>query len=247
MLLKVISTGSSGNCYILRTKSGQRLIIECGISFKKFKEALEFDLSNIVGCLVSHCHNDHAYCIADVLKAGIKVYSSSGTFQEKGVLNNESAVPLTAKKTINIGDFKIMPFEVKHDAPQPFGFLINHPESGNILFVTDTYFIPYRFSDLRYIMIECNYDEEILNENTLNNSVHPALRYRVLHSHMELDTVKNYLQDIDTKNLRNIVLIHLSSGNSHALNFKKEIESMIGKPVTIADNGLTINFNLSPF
>jgi len=57
--LKVVGTGSSGNCYLL-TVNDQTLVIEAGINFTKVKKALSFDLSGVVGVLVSHEHGDHA-------------------------------------------------------------------------------------------------------------------------------------------------------------------------------------------
>ena len=59
MKLKVLGSNSLGNCYILENKD-EALIIEAGIKFAKVKESLNYNISKIVGCLVSHEHNDHA-------------------------------------------------------------------------------------------------------------------------------------------------------------------------------------------
>ena len=53
--LKCISSGSNGNCYLLNCND-EILIIECGCSLKEVKRALNFDLSKIVGCVISHSH-----------------------------------------------------------------------------------------------------------------------------------------------------------------------------------------------
>jgi len=55
MKLKVIGSGSTGNSYILENNT-EALLIEAGVSFKKVKEALNFNMGNIVGMLVSHAH-----------------------------------------------------------------------------------------------------------------------------------------------------------------------------------------------
>ena len=55
MEIKVIGTGSSGNCYLVSDGSS-KILIECGLPMKKIKEGVEFNLSNVAGCLISHSH-----------------------------------------------------------------------------------------------------------------------------------------------------------------------------------------------
>jgi phosphoribosyl 1,2-cyclic phosphodiesterase len=55
MFLKVMGSSSQGNCYLLKSESGS-LLIECGIQYKKIQQALNFDLSHIQACLVTHDH-----------------------------------------------------------------------------------------------------------------------------------------------------------------------------------------------
>ena len=47
MKLKILGTGSSGNSYLLKPEKGQSLIIDCGVNFKKVKEATDFDINSI--------------------------------------------------------------------------------------------------------------------------------------------------------------------------------------------------------
>ena len=44
MKLKILGTGSAGNCYLLKPKIGKSLIIDCGVNFKKVKETVDFDI-----------------------------------------------------------------------------------------------------------------------------------------------------------------------------------------------------------
>ena len=59
MRLKVLSSGSQGNCYLLES-NGETLILDCGIPIKEIKKGLDFDISKVVGVCVSHGHLDHA-------------------------------------------------------------------------------------------------------------------------------------------------------------------------------------------
>lgn len=55
MFMKIINSGSSGNCYVLG--SGKEfLIIETGVPFRDVKEAIGYQTSKIVGVLSSHEH-----------------------------------------------------------------------------------------------------------------------------------------------------------------------------------------------
>ena len=51
MTLKCIGSGSSGNCYILTSDSGETLILDCGIPIKEIKKGLDWNVKGIVGVL----------------------------------------------------------------------------------------------------------------------------------------------------------------------------------------------------
>lgn len=239
MKLHVLGSNSKGNGYILEGKS-QTLLLECGLPLKYVKQALNFDLSKIVGALVSHAHGDHAKCANDYTRNGIKLWSNIE------LINKNLLQPIVAGKQYTIGEFKVIPFSVKHDVPC-LGFLINHPESGNILFVTDTHYIPNRFKGLNQILIEANYEERILNENLIDGKIDNMRYQRVLRSHMSLETCVEALKANDLKGVQNIVLIHLSPQNSDAKLFKSKVVEATGKNTHIALKGLVIDFNKEPF
>src|SRR5690606_20342192 len=134
-----------------------------------------------------------------------------------------------------IGNFKILPFNVKHDCAEPLGFLIDHPETGQILFATDTYYIPYTFGNINHWLIECNYRKDILDKNCPPGSFKKVLRDRTLESHMSYETCEKALLANDLSQTRTITLIHLSDSNSNAGEFKAGIEKATGKTTYIAE------------
>lgn len=240
MRLKVLGSGSSGNCYILEGKS-ETLILECGLPYKSILKGLNFNISNVVGCLVSHEHGDHSKALRDMLKAGIDVYTSFGTaraiVKECEVIETYHRLKyIKSEKLITIGSFTILPFEAQHDAAEPLGFLIHHEELGKLLFITDSYYCQYKFKGLNHVLIECNYSNEILREKELPKN----LKNRIIKSHFELENVKDFLKSINLSWVTDIVLIHLSDGNSDSKGFKSEIEGLTGKPVYVADKGLEL-------
>ena len=247
MRLKIINSNSAGNAYILENDQ-EALLIECGVRFDKIKQALNFNLKKVTGCIVTHEHKDHCIAVNEVLAAGIEVYSSKGTHQTMGTLDHHRAIQALPGVAFRVGSFRVVGFDVKHDCVEPFGYLINHAETGNVLFLTDSYYCEYIFQDLNNIIIEANYCQKILDER-MANGVNPSfLRDRVITSHMSLKTCKETLQSYNLRDVNNIVLIHLSDGNSDAKRFKQEVEEQTGKLVWVAEKGMVIeNFNKSPF
>lgn len=53
--LKVISSGSVGNSYILECEN-ETLLLELGVPWKDIIKALNFNLGKVVGVCVSHSH-----------------------------------------------------------------------------------------------------------------------------------------------------------------------------------------------
>jgi phosphoribosyl 1,2-cyclic phosphodiesterase len=88
---------------------------------------------------------------------------------------------------------------------------------------------------------------DILEENTQNGRVSATQRNRTLQSHMSYDTCLETLRANDLSKVNNIVLIHLSNGNSHAQEFKDGIQKATGKNVHIAESGLELLLNKTPF
>jgi len=146
-----------------------------------------------------------------------------------------------------VGNFKVLPFNVMHDCAEPLGYLIQHEETGNVLFATDTYYLPNRFQNLSNVIIECNYRLDILERNIEQGKIPVALKNRTLESHMSIDTCREALLANDLSAVNNIVLIHLSDGNSNSNEFREDIHKATGKRVHIADKGLILKFNKTPF
>ena len=55
MLLKCIASGSQGNSYVLISGS-EILLIEAGVRLLEVKKAIDFQISKVVGCVISHEH-----------------------------------------------------------------------------------------------------------------------------------------------------------------------------------------------
>ena len=238
MKLKVLGSSSNGNCYLLEgEKTG--LILEAGIPFKSILKSVGNAFGKYCGVLVSHAHLDHSKSVKDFIHHGVSVYSENQTFKLLNV-SNILAKPVKHGSLYNIGDFSVIPFQLKHDI-DCLGYLIKHEEMGVLMFATDTYYIPNKFSGLNHILIEANYDTEILNMNLKNKIVKHFVRKRIIASHMSLDSTIEFLKSNDLSKTKSIVLLHLSDKNSDSQMFKKRVASETGIPTHIAEKGLELN------
>ena len=246
MRLKIIGSGSAGNCYVL-DNGKEALVIECGMSYKKVLQSIDFNVARIKGALISHEHGDHSKYVNEFLSAQISIYTSKGTASALNIEKNRKVHVMNELAIFHIGGFEVKAFKTIHDAAEPYGYLIYHPECGITLFATDTKDINYRFNNISNIMIECNYRLDYLIDNVNNGRVNNVVAERIVKSHMSFDDCLNFLKANDISKVSKIILIHLSNDNSNAKVFKEAIASTFFKDVIIADKDIDIEFNKTPF
>lgn len=230
--IKALASGSSGNCYRV-TDGSTTLLLEAGIRYKDIQKSLNFQMSQIDGCLITHEHGDHCKSVKDVMKSGIDCYMSKGAAEALGLSGHRLKI-IENQKILTIGTWTILPFDVQHDVSEPLGFLLVNKQGEKLLFATDTYYIKYKFSGLTHIMIECNYSMEILEENIENGYVPEIMKNRLIRSHFSLKNVKEFLKANDLSKVQEIWLLHLSNNNSDEEQFKQEIMKLTGKLVRVA-------------
>jgi len=232
-MLTITSHGSSsaGNLYVL-SDGKTRLMIECGIPWKKALAGLDYRIDDVAGCLLSHCHGDHSKGVKDAANAGVDIYTSAGTADAMG-LTGHRIHRILNRQVIFVGCWAVMPFDVQHDAPEPFGFLIVNGKS-RVLFITDSAFSRYKFKEVTHLIIEANYSEQILKDRLERGEIDQFRVDRLVRSHMSIERVKELIGANCWPNLKEVWLIHMSSWNSNAELFKKEIQAITGVPVWVA-------------
>ncbi len=256
MKLTVINSGSKGNCYILHNED-EALMLEAGAPFTEVLRATGAAVcERIEACLLSHEHGDHAKYVKDVLDHAIPVFATEGTIEAlKGKPSKvcrptcfsykpndaDNALPWRLER---IGGFTILPFRTIHDAAEPCGFYIRHADFGNLLFATDTKFLPNRFLNLTNIMIECNYDEKRLAART---DIPDSLKDRIRTSHQSIDTCIEALKANDLSKVCKIILMHISEGDGDVRDFVERVEREVHKPTVAAVKGRQIEISETPF
>lgn len=267
MLLKVLGSSSEGNCYLLRADDGETLLIEAGFPLKSIKKAVNYNINDVVGCLVTHEHKDHAAFVGQILnETAMPVYMSDGT-RDALEGRNEATGGRNMRRRANvcqegekvsIGRFEVIPVEAAiykdggkvllHDAAQPMCYQIYHPELGVLLFATDLYCLPTTaFRGLNVLMVECNYSEDVLKQNLVAGIVNQGRYDRAWVSHMGLQTLCRQLREMDLSDVSSIVLLHASADNGDPENFIRDIVKASGHGACIAEPGLSIHVGIAPF
>ncbi len=228
MKFESLASSSHGNAYIV-SDSDTRILLECGVSHKQLQKLSGFSLSEFKACLVSHEHNDHAKSVGELINRGMDVYMSPGTSEALGY--TDLAKPVEHMEQFNVGSFDIVPFTTFHDAAEPLGFLIKSRADGDVLaFATDTVNLRYKFPGLNILAIEANYDKCILE---LCEKLPEKVRHRITNSHMEIDTLCDYLRSLDLSECREIHLLHLSDSTSHEEKFIAKVARAVPKGIKI--------------
>lgn len=238
MIFKSYASSSKGNLYSL-SNGKDTILIECGVPIKRIRKSLDFGLSNIAGCISSHGHQDHIKGADGLIKAGVDLYITAGTYAEsigKGKSGQSMHHRINIIKPMHkfsVGSFNVMPFPTIHDAVEPCSFIIASGKD-KCLFITDSAYIPYKFTGVTILAIESNYQEDILKRNIDSGKIPVSLKNRLLFSHFSLDNVVRFIKDNDNSKLKEVHLIHLSAGNSDAANMQRTIAGITGVPVYVA-------------
>lgn len=233
--IKILGTGSSGNCYSLEINN-EILLLDAGFKYKDILKFIDYKIDKVVGCLVTHLHNDHSKGVKELAENGVNVYALTSVFEHKAIQTHRCKT-VKANSRYMVGNFTILPFELEHDV-ENVGFLIQHSKTKEkILYITDTFYVKYRFKGVNHILVECNYSKEIIDKSLEDKMF---LRNRVVQSHFELRNCIEFLKSTDLSRLKTLTLVHLSSANSDADFFKSEVEKAIGHPVNIAKKGLEV-------
>lgn len=220
---KCLSTGSIGNCYLLETEN-ETLVIDCGIPFKEIKVGLDFDLSRVVGVIVSHTHQDHCKSVSDFKKYGVDVWQPY--LDEKKIQKKQ------------FGGFKVQCFGLPHNGTENRGFLIE-AEGQKVLYMTDFEYCPYRFTGqkVNHILIECNYQSEYVEKNL------PQYEHKI-RGHCSLKTCKEFIEVNATDSLETVILLHMGEQTCNPMECALEVQKVANKAyVDYATKGFEVELN----
>ena len=218
MKVCVLASSSSANCTFIDSGS-TRILIDAGLSFKQCRlrlEELGVEIDSIEAVCVTHEHSDHVAGLPMMFrKTNAKLYANSGTvdgLRRGGKCDDLSWQVFSTGSAFTIGDLRVEPFSVPHDAYEPVGFVVDDGQQ-RVGVVTDmgtsTTLIRDRLRSCQMAVVESNYDVEMLKESS-----RPwPLKQRIMgrQGHLSNDAAGELLEEIANPDLRHVYLAHLSS------------------------------------
>lgn len=164
------SSGSSGNCYLIKTES-TAVLVDAGISGRKIMDGLEktgTERELLTAVLVTHEHSDHVKSLKTLTKKNpqIKAYANRGTWPYiSELVKEEQRALFETGEDFTLGDITVRPFSISHDAAEPVGFSFFGGEK-QISILTDTGYLSEEiFAEIRQadlLVLEANHDVEML-------------------------------------------------------------------------------------
>jgi phosphoribosyl 1,2-cyclic phosphodiesterase len=226
--VSILASGSSGNITLLETER-TRLLVDCGLGKRETLArlaAVEKDVDQIDGILITHEHTDHCNGLPQMLgmyKAPL--YVTEPTFDAlKRVLPERLEKRLRGVETIQpgqhftIGDIDVHAFAIPHDAADPVGFTFR-AAGVKMALVTDLGYMPelvkVHLRDADCLMLESNHDLEMLKVGPYPWVVKQRVLSRT--GHLSNYAVSEYLADPDgfDGRARYLVMAHISQENNN--------------------------------
>jgi len=233
MDIKIIGSGSSGNCY--RVSDGTTsILLDAGLPFKVIQKELNFKTSELAGVLITHEHGDHIKAAPDLIKRGIDDWMTPGT-RKAAKLKGSHAKELLPEAATWVGSWRVAAVPAIHDAAEPISYYICSKKTlESVVYITDTQFSPYRFGSPTYIMVEANYSAEVIKQRVKAGHMRQDLALRIMENHMSIETAIGLAMANKSSELQGIYLLHLSDANSDAQSFRRRMQEATGVPVWIA-------------
>lgn len=231
-------SGSSGNCYYLYTDD-ESIMIDVGVgvrSLKKYFREYGLNLSFVDNILVTHDHADHVKSVGSISNDfGIPVYTTlkvhagiENNYCVRSKISPDRVKIIEPGQTFHLGSFEVTSFSVPHDSNENIGYRVKY---GDVTFciITDAGHITDEMSqyisEANYLVIEANYDEEML----LSGPYPRHLKDRIASNsgHLCNTACGEALSNYASPKLRYVWLCHLSEENNHPELARKTIEQIL--------------------
>ncbi len=221
LAISPLFSGSKGNCILIES-SEACVLIDAGYSCSRIAAEMKKigrHMEDVEGILVTHEHSDHIAGVGVTSrKYDIPVYANAPTWQAMSAKMGDLAkknIRVIDESDFYIKDMCVQPYEISHDAAQPFGYSL---ASGGKKISVMTDLGRVGSGILKYVdgsnivLLESNHDIEMLKCGP-----YPYyLKRRILstHGHLSNDDAGETALKLALSGVRGILLGHLSEKNN---------------------------------
>ena len=217
-----LGSGSSGNCLVAEA-GGTVVMIDCGLALTETERRLAragLEPSKVSAILLTHEHGDHA-CGAFGFAAAHRatVHLTHGTLAairtEGQALDGVRLTMVNGRESFAIDGLQVLPFTVPHDAREPVQYVLSDGAAklGVLTDIgTSTPHVERMLSGLDALVLECNYDRDMLW-----SGAYPRwLKERIAgpFGHLDNRDSERLLAAVDRTRLRHVIGAHLSQQNN---------------------------------
>ncbi len=231
MRLRVLGSGSKGNCIAVRSAGGTLVFVDCGLSCREIERrarACGIAPRDAAAILFTHDHSDHVSALATFHKRNpsIALLANGETVDaivaRTGV--DDGWVVFENSETFDLLDMRVTPFSTSHDAANPVGFLIEDTapreatlfsqcaEPSALFVATDTGMATEQmrraFCRADCAVLESNYDPVLLETSDRAWS----LKRRIAgdSGHLSNDAAADFMRLANPMRLKTLLLAHIS-------------------------------------
>ncbi len=226
MRLINFASGSSGNATYIGTDK-THILLDAGISRKRICDGLGLAgvaLNEVSGIFITHEHADHIGSLGVLLrKAEIPVFATKETIREikknklLGNYNRDVFVEIEPDIDVTVGDIRIKPLRVSHDAMNPVCYRfedVNTEKTAAV--VTDLgQYDDYLLDNLKntgVLMLEANHDVRMLQAGSYPYALKRRIEGR--RGHLSNEDSGKFLSKLLHDGIKEIMLAHVSRENN---------------------------------
>jgi phosphoribosyl 1,2-cyclic phosphodiesterase len=219
MRFAALGSGSRGNATLVEA-GATRVLIDCGLSCRDLVQrlqSLDVDPTSVAAVLLTHEHGDHIRGVKSFAERyRVPVWSTPGTWRAAGAPGDvEARLFLSHGGPLRIGDLRLAPFPIPHDAREPCQFVIDG-DGSRLGILTDagtvTPRVRERLSDCEALMLEANHDPGMLRAGPYPPSV--QARVGGAFGHLSNAQTAELINGLEHRALKQLVLAHISANNN---------------------------------
>jgi len=215
----VLASGSKGNAIYI-SNGTSAVLVDAGLSGKAIECRMRergLDPAALSAIIVSHEHADHIQGVGVLSRRfRLPVYIGSSTLGAAPRVGRLHETRLfECGRDFNIGDLRIHPFSISHDAADPAGFTFLY-RCTKIGIATDlgiaTAMVKEHLKACTLLVLEANHDPDMLMGGPYPWPLKQRIKGRS--GHLSNEESRTLLGEIQHEELTHVVLAHLSETNN---------------------------------
>ena len=227
-----LASGSRGNALLIEYKQ-TLVMVDCGVTLKAAEErmrALGREPRDVTALLVTHEHADHIRGVpAFARRYRTPVWMTAGTAAGAAVTSMSQLKIFNCSRPLEIGDLRVEPFTVPHDAREPsqFAFVAGGRRLGVLSDIGHvTPHVRERLGLCDAMALEFNHDHDAL----FNGSYPETVKRRIASSlgHLSNGQAAELVRELSREDLQWVIALHLSEANNSRVEVQRALRAALG-------------------